>query len=51
MMLAVIPKLTSSTVNVGSRPTVQYRGTFTKHSGVSFIKKILMKVVLTIAHL
>jgi hypothetical protein len=51
MMLAVMPKLTSFIWNVGSRPTMQYRGTFAKHSGGSFIKNVLMKVVLTVAYL
>jgi len=51
MMLTVMPKLTSSIGNVGSYPTMQCRGMFAKHSGVSFIKNVLMKVVLTIAYL
>ena len=51
MMLAVMPKLTSSTGNVGSRPTMQCRGTFTKYSRVSFIKNVLIKVILTVAYL
>jgi hypothetical protein len=51
MMLAVMPKLTSFIGNVGSHPTMQCRGTFAKHSEVSFIKNILMKVVLTVTYL
>ena len=50
MMLAVMPKLTSITGSVGSRPAMQRRGHWHNIAGI-LLSKVLIKEVLTVAYL